>query len=86
VANLIMDELSWNIRYIVARNYKRIVNKAVLRSTEWIVNISAEDKRILADVLKEKIENAPGYKPKDKITRKYETRLFEHYKKKFYRR
>ncbi len=84
VDDFIIDEDSWTIRYLVIDTEDWLPGKKVLVSPEWIERISWEDSKVFVDLSRDIIENAPGYDEDEGLTRDYETRLYDHYRRQGY--
>ena len=84
VEDFIIDEDSWTIRYLVIDTKDFLPGKKVLISPEWIERISEEDSKVFVNVTSESIENAPEFEFDEGVTREYETRLYDHYKRQGY--
>lgn len=81
VDDFIVDDETWTIRYLVVDTKKFLPGKKVLISPEWIGRISWEDSKVFVDLPSESIRQAPEYDKDIALTRDYESRLYEHYKK-----
>jgi hypothetical protein len=82
VEDFIIDDESWAIRYLVVDTKNWLPGKKVLISPEWIERISWGDSKVFVNVTKDAIENAPEFdNDAGIVTRDYETRLYNHYKR-----
>ena len=84
VANFVMDDENWTIRYIIVDTKKIIPGRKVLLALDWIEEINEAEKKIVVNVSKDRIESAPQYNPEKPVNRLVETELFDHYKKEAY--
>jgi sporulation protein YlmC with PRC-barrel domain len=82
VEDLIVDTDNWAIRYLVVDTRDWIPgSKKVLIAPEWINWIGYANQNIAVDLDKDTIEKAPSYDPDAPIDRKYETKLYDYYKR-----
>jgi uncharacterized protein YrrD len=79
VEDLIFDEESWAIRYLVVDTRVLWSGKIVLISPLWIEQINWEKLKIAVNLKCSTIRNAPEYSESLLIDREYETRLYGHY-------
>lgn len=84
VDNFIIDDDSWTIRYFVIDTKNFLPGKKVLISPEWIDMISWEDSKVFIDLTRDAIKNAPEYDSDEGVTREYESRLYDHYRRQGY--
>jgi sporulation protein YlmC with PRC-barrel domain len=78
VEDFIIDDESWEIRYIVVDTKNWWPGKKVLVSPEWIERVSWSDSRVYVDLSREAVKSGPEFDP-DKLDRDYEERLYRHY-------
>jgi sporulation protein YlmC with PRC-barrel domain len=78
VEDFIIDDESWEIRYLVVDTKNWWPGKQVLISPEWIERVSWSDSRVYVDLSREAIKSGPEFDP-DKLNRDYEERLYKHY-------
>jgi sporulation protein YlmC with PRC-barrel domain len=78
VEDFIIDDETWEIRYIVvdARNW--LPGKKVLVAPQWIERVSWEDSKVYVNLSREAIESGPEYHV-DTLNREYEGKLYDHY-------
>lgn len=84
VDDFIFDDASWVIRYIIVDTRNWWPGKKVLVSPEWISHISWEKSTVDVDLHRDTIKEAPDYDPYSRISREYETQLFDHYRREAY--
>jgi hypothetical protein len=80
VDDFIIDDETWEIRYMVADTQNWWPGKKVLVSPEWIDHISWSDSRVYVDLSQEAIKTGPEFDPQA-LDRDYEQRLYGHYGK-----
>ena len=78
VEDFVVDDETWEIRYIVVDTKNWWTGKQVLVSPEWIDRVSWSDSRVYVDLSREMIKSAPEFNPKD-LGRGYDERLHKHY-------
>ena len=79
--DFIIDEQSWEIRFLVVEIGRWLPGRKILISPRWIENIDWIQSKVKLKVSRETIWNAPGYENLSAITRDYEVRLFTCYGK-----
>jgi uncharacterized protein YrrD len=79
--DVIIDDANWLIRYLVVDAGRLLAEHKVLMIPEWIEGIHWEDKRVHVNLPRNEVANSPAYEPAERITRDYETSIFEHYKR-----
>ena len=85
VHDFVFDDQSWAIRYLVVdtRNWWP-GGKKVLVATRWIDRISWVDRTVFTLLTREQIKNSPEYVEAAPITREYEKKLHDAFKKRGY--
>lgn len=78
VEDFIVDDETWEIRYMVVDTRNWLPGKKVLISPRWIDRVSWDDSKVYVSLSREAIENAPEYDP-DALNREYEEKLHDHY-------
>jgi hypothetical protein len=84
VDDFIIDDETWAIRYMVADTRNWWPGKKVLISPRWIERVSWEESKVFVDLLRETIKMSPEYTEEALLTRDYEAKLHEHYKREGY--
>lgn len=79
VADFVVDDGDWSLRYLVARTRRWWPGKTVLVAPAWVAGIDWADRRIAVDLDREAISSAPDYDPARLITPEYEMLLYAHY-------
>lgn len=77
--DLLIDDSSWTIHYLVADTRNWLPGRFVLVSPLWTHDIEWRTRKIAVDVQKHALKTAPLYDPHAPITREYEQQLFQHY-------
>ncbi len=79
VADFIVDDDAWRIRYMIVDTRNWLPGKKVLVALDWITGIDAEDNTVTVDLTQEQIKGAPEFDPKDPVNRGYEEVLYDYY-------
>ena len=84
IDDVILDEPSWVIRYLVIDTGNWLPGKKVLVAPQWIEQVSWERSAVRVDLARETIRQAPEYDVHSPIGRDYEISLFKHYSREGY--
>ena len=79
VEDVLLDEPSWGVRYLVINTSNWWVGQHVLISPYAIKEIDWPDRSIRLDITREKVKASPSWNPADVIDGTFERRLHEHY-------
>ena len=79
VADFILDDEGWVIRYLLVDTGNWLPGKKVLLSPRWVERMDWSKSRVYVDVTKAKVESSPEYDPSQPIQHSYERDLHEHY-------
>lgn len=80
VEDFLIDEESWELRYLVIDTAPLWFGRKVLLPPDWAGSIDVVDSKLHVDVTKEAIENAPDVDYKQgRVDREYEQKLYKHY-------
>lgn len=80
IDDLIVDDETWTIRYLVVDTRNWLPGKKVLISPEWRVDqFNWIESTVSINLSREKIMNAPEYDPAALINRGFETQLYDYY-------
>jgi hypothetical protein len=79
VADFIIEDKTWAIRYLVIDTGNWWSGRKVLISPRWIERISWNESRVFVSLSRETIKQAPEYSEEALVTRDYETQLHRHY-------
>jgi hypothetical protein len=78
VEDFIIDDETWEIRYMVVDTKNWWPGKKVLVSPDWIDTVSWSDSRVYVDLSRDAIKSGPEFDP-NTLNRDYEARLHKHY-------
>jgi len=79
VSDLIVDDQTWDIRYLVVDTSNWWVGKKVLVSPRWADRVSWEDSKVFLGLPRETIRSCPEWNPSSPVNREYELRMFDYY-------
>jgi hypothetical protein len=78
--DLIANDTSWEIRYLVVDLHNWLPGRKVLISPEWLVGpISWAERTVKVFMTKESVRNSPEFDPGAPVNRDYEVRLCDYY-------
>ncbi len=79
VEDFIVDDESWEIRYMVINTSNWWIGKKVLVSPHWANKISWEERKVFMALSRESIKNSPEWDPSAGVNREYESRLYDYH-------
>src|SRR5208283_332533 len=79
VADFLVDDETWAIRYLEVNTRNWWPGKKVLVSPQWLNNVSWPDSKVYVDLTRETIRNGPVWSEDITTTREYENRLYDYY-------
>jgi sporulation protein YlmC with PRC-barrel domain len=75
VADIVVDDHSWNIRYLIVNSRKHLKHVSLLVSPHWIEKVSWQENRLVLDLDPKSLLNSPDYSPDQPITADFEKKL-----------
>jgi hypothetical protein len=84
VADFIVDDETWAIRYLIADTQNWRPGKKVLISPEWIKRVSWSESKVFVDLSRTLIKQSPEYSEWAMFSRDYEKILHRHYNRRGY--
>ena len=84
VADFIVDDQSWAIRYLVVDTGHWLPGKKVLVSPHWIDAIRWGDSQVSVNLLRDSVRSSPELTDAAMLTREYESKLYRHYDREGY--
>lgn len=81
VEDFLIDDQSWQIRYIVADTKNWLPGKKVLLSPHWFSEVSWLEGKVFVDLHKDTIKKAPEYDPLVPVSREFEEELHRVFRK-----
>jgi sporulation protein YlmC with PRC-barrel domain len=79
VDDFIIDDQTWQVRYLVITTSDHWFAKQVLIAPQWTSSISWEKKTAFVDISREAIQRCPEWNANAAINREYEKRLYDYY-------
>ena len=77
--DFLIDDRTWDIRYIVIDTKNWLPGKKVVVSPWWINEVNWTDSEITVDLTKDSIKHSPDYDPEYPLTADYLGKLYDHY-------
>jgi hypothetical protein len=84
VADFILDDANWTIRYMVLDTGSILKGKKVLIAPQWIDEIEYKAARISVHLGRENIAESPAYDPEMPINRRQEEVLYDFHGRPYY--
>jgi uncharacterized protein YrrD len=79
VKDFIVDDETWQVRYLVIDTGNWLPGKKVLLAPEWVHMIKWSERNVHVEMDQEHIKNAPEFDTSEPVSREYENRLHDHY-------
>jgi hypothetical protein len=79
VEDLLVDEHSWAVRYLVVDTRRWRPGGRVLLAPEWVLYVSWLEQSVHTSLEQKTVRTAPPYDRRTRIDRAYEARLRQHY-------
>jgi len=79
VADFIVNDETWIVRYIVVDTHDWLPAKEVLVSPSWAGAVAWPQRKIYMGLSREAIKNSPEFDPSVPVNREYELRLYDYY-------
>jgi len=79
VADFIIDDGPWAIRYLIIDTQNWWPGKKILVSPQWIERVSWSESKVFVNLSREAIKRSPEYSEDSLLTREYEAGLYRHY-------
>ncbi len=84
VDDFLVDDQTWQIRYMAVDTSNWWFGKKVLIAAQWITQVSWDEQKVSVDLLKEAVKGSPAWDLSALITRNYEEHLYRYYDKSGY--
>ncbi len=84
VNEFIVDDETWEVRYLVIDTSNWWIGKKVLLAPHWARRVSWLEGKVYVDLDRETIKGSPAWNGVEAINREYETQLHEHYQRSAY--
>ena len=79
VEDFVIDDVTWAIRYLIVDSRNRWPGTKVLVSQRWIDRASWSDSKVLVNLTRDAVRQAPEYTDDTVLNREYEAGLHGHY-------
>ena len=79
VDDFLIDDATWAIRYFIVDTRDWLPGKRVLISPKWIELVSWRERKVVVDLTREAIRQAPEHTDAAPLTRDQEIALYRHY-------
>ena len=79
VDDFLLDDRTWEIRYLIVDTRNFLPGKKVIVAPEWIRDVGWEQARVCVDLPRAAIKDSPPYDPAEIVTPDYAGRLHDHY-------
>jgi len=79
VDDFIVDDETWEVRYLVIDTRNWWLDKKVLVAPHWASRISWSEKKVFVDLSRQAIKDSPAWNPTAPVNREYEARLYDYY-------
>ena len=84
VEDFIIDEDTWNVRYLVVDTRNWLPGKKVTISPDWVSKVDYGKSMVYTDLSKQEIKDSPEYDPRMPVNREYEIQLYDFYGRPYY--
>jgi uncharacterized protein YrrD len=78
VDDVLFDDLSWAVRYLVVDTSNWWFGKHVLIAPEWITEISWPERSVVVDMTRQALKDAPPYDRAEHVDRQWELAYYGH--------
>ncbi len=79
VEDFIVDDETWEIRYMAIDTNHWWFGKKVLIAPQWADSIKWDEKKLHVGLSRQAVKDSPEWEPNAAINRRYETRLYDYY-------
>ena len=79
VEDFIVDDETWEIRYLVIDTSNWWFGKKVLVAPQWTTRVSWSEHKVYVDMTRQQIKDSPDWNASSAIDRDFETRLYDYY-------
>ena len=81
IHDFIVDDDTWQIRYLVVDTSSWWFGKKVLVAPQWVDSVSWEKRTVHIDLAREQIKRSPEWNQLAGVGRDYEAQLYDHYRR-----
>lgn len=79
VDDFLIDDRTWDVRYLVVSTRHLLPGKKVLVAPPWIENVCWEEARVQVRLTRAAIKGSPAYDPNEPLSSEYTSNLHDHY-------
>jgi len=79
VEDFIVDDETWEVRYLVVNTRNWWFGKKVLVSPRWANRVSWEENQVYLDITRDALKHCPEWHASAGVNREYEARLYDYY-------
>ncbi len=79
IEDFIVDDESWEVRYLVVDTRNWWFGKKVLVAPHWASRVSWAERKVYVALSRDAIKKSPEWNPTTGVNREYETRLYDYY-------
>jgi hypothetical protein len=79
VDDFLIDDRSWDIRYLIVDTRNWWPGKKVIVAPQWIHEVGWEEAKVFVDLTRNAIKTSPAYDPNQQVTPDYAGQLHQHY-------
>jgi len=79
VEDFIVDDKSWEVRYLIIETSNAWVGTHVLVAPQWAHPLRSDERKIQLNLSRVAVRNSPAWDADAAVNREYETRLYGHY-------
>lgn len=79
VDDFLIDDRTWDIRYLVVTTRNWLPGKKVLIAPPWIENVNWEEARVHVRLTRAAIKGSPVYNPSEPLSSEYTSHLHDYY-------
>jgi len=84
VVDYIIDDVNWQIKYLVVECGSWLNSRKILLSTQWITEVNWENQNVIVNISTNEVKNSPEYDESQPLNEEYEQNLYGHYNQKYY--
>jgi len=84
VTDMLVDEKTWAIRYLLIETGNWWSNHTVLIAPQWIEHVQLPEKRLTVSLSQQEVKDAPLYDGSVPLDREFESAIHAHYRRKGY--
>jgi sporulation protein YlmC with PRC-barrel domain len=79
VVDYIIDDTTWEIKFLVVDTGTWLNSRKVLLSTKWITEVKWDNSIVIVNISTEAVKNSPEFDPSQPVNEVYERNLYDYY-------